>query len=72
MEPEERPTFKKLCQTISTSIELIAGYLQIGFNPFSAEREGEGEGGGIDSSVSVHIVPPSVDATAHDIFSSTD
>ena len=35
--PEDRPTFKELCSTLSKSIERIAGYLQIGYNPFMGD-----------------------------------
>ena len=51
MSPEERPTFKELCSSVSKFIERIAGYLEIGFNPFtaavatSAAGEKGGEGG---------------------------
>ena len=34
MSPEDRPTFKQLCSSVSKFIECIAGYLEIGFNPF--------------------------------------
>ena len=34
MSPEDRPTFKELCSSVSKFIECIAGYLEIGFNPF--------------------------------------
>ena len=35
--PEDRPTFKEISFIISQFIEHIAGYLQIGFNPFTEE-----------------------------------
>jgi serine/threonine protein kinase len=35
MVPEDRPSFKELSPIISSLIERIAGYLQIGFNPFT-------------------------------------
>ena len=46
MAPEERPTFKELCFTISKCTELIAGYLQMGYNPFKTcgMKQGEEEG----------------------------
>ena len=44
MSPEDRPTFKELCSSVSKFIERIAGYLEIGFNPFTAAVIGEGEG----------------------------
>ena len=54
MSPENRPSFKELTRTISKYIERIAGYLEIGFNPFTVGggggggrgRGGEGGGGG--------------------------
>ena len=47
MSPEERPTFKELCSSVSKFIERIAGYLEIGFNPFTAvATSASGEGGG--------------------------
>ena len=33
--PENRPTFKELYTDISIYIEHIAGYLQLGYNPFT-------------------------------------
>ena len=41
MSPEERTTFNDLCHTISKFIEHIAGYLDIGFNPFTTVEGGE-------------------------------
>ena len=41
--PEDRPTFKQLCARLNRHIERVAGYLEMGFNPFSAE-EGAGTG----------------------------
>ena len=34
MAPGERPTFSELCLKVSKLIENIAGYLQMGYNPF--------------------------------------
>ena len=36
--PENRPSFKQLYINISKYIERIAGYLEIGFNPFMGEE----------------------------------
>ena len=36
--PEKRPCFKELYMITSKHIERIAGYLEMGFNPFIAER----------------------------------
>ena len=48
MAPEDRPTFKELYCSVSQSIERDAGYLQLGFNPFTGGggEEGGGDGGG--------------------------
>ena len=34
MAPGDRPTFTELCLKLSSSIEQIADYLQMGYNPF--------------------------------------
>ena len=39
--PSDRPTFRELYSNISKYIECIAGYLEMGFNPFL--REGSGK-----------------------------
>ena len=44
MSPEDRPTFRELCSNVSKFIECIAGYLEIGFNPFTAAACGVEEG----------------------------
>lgn len=36
--PENRPCFKELYMITSKHIERIAGYLEMGFNPFVGER----------------------------------
>ena len=38
MEPDNRPSFKELHTTTSQYIEQIAGYLDLGFNPFTEEK----------------------------------
>ena len=35
MAPEDRPAFKQLYKNTSIYIERIAGYLELGFNPFA-------------------------------------
>ena len=45
--PEDRPSFKELYLTISNHIEHIAGYLQLGINPFTGREMGDGEGGSV-------------------------
>ena len=73
--PEDRPTFKELYIQIIKYIEGIAGYLEMGFNPFSAEegienaprdigeeKERDGEGGkesGVESSAAFQQIPTS-------------
>ena len=46
MSPEDRPTFKEICSGVSKFIERVAGYLEIGFNPFTGGGAVEGGGGG--------------------------
>ena len=41
MAVEDRPTFSEICLTMSNFIEHIAGYLQMGYNPF---KRGVGKG----------------------------
>ena len=41
MEPDNRPSFKELHTVTSQYIEQIAGYLDLGFNPFAKEKKGE-------------------------------
>ena len=38
MEPDKRPSFKELHTITSKYIEQIAGYLDLGFNPFTEEN----------------------------------
>ena len=49
MMPEERPSFKELHMITSKHIERIAGYLEMGFNPFA--RVGFTVAGEVQSSV---------------------
>ena len=43
--PDDRPTFKELHKNTSKYIEHIAGYLEMGFNPFAeGERVKKREG----------------------------
>ena len=37
--PDDRPTFKELCTNTNKYIERIAGYLEMGFNPFVGDGE---------------------------------
>ena len=44
MVPEDRPTFQELYLNISSFIESMAGYLQVGYNPFTVggrKRDGD-------------------------------
>ena len=45
MTPGERPTFSELCLKVSKLIENIAGYLQMGYNPFTVGGGKAGEEG---------------------------
>ena len=38
LSPDKRPTFKTLYMDTSKFIEEIAGYLELGFNPFVEQR----------------------------------
>ena len=52
--PDKRPCFKELYSKTSKYIERIAGYLEIGFNPFAGQNliaTGLGES---DSAAEVH------------------
>ena len=42
MSPEDRPTFEEICSSVSKIIERVAGYLEIGFNPFTGGGAVEG------------------------------
>ena len=64
MEPEKRPTFSELYANITKYIERIAGYLDLGFNPFPgvgggetiAEKDMEGKKEkGCDPEAALHI-----------------
>ena len=72
--PEKRPSFKTLYTNTSKLIEGIAGYLEIGFNPFAAAGEGEEEPAternenreeGMQPAVTFRVIPPSVDSGKH-------
>ena len=68
MSPEQRPSFKEISLTLSKSIERVAGYLEIGFNPFTTggrkggemeeKVDGEEEEEG-PSGVMINIIPSS-------------
>ena len=53
--PKDRPTFKELHLKLNQYIEHIAGYLEMGFNPFATEdvptnEEGEEKAGVVEGS----------------------
>ena len=41
MESKDRPIFREIHRTILNFIECDAGYLQLGFNPFTDGEEGD-------------------------------
>ena len=43
MAPDDRPAFKQLNKNTSIYIERIAGYLELGFNPFAGMEDISGE-----------------------------
>ena len=49
-QPDERPSFNDVVATISTYTEIIAGYLDINFNPFETASDRLGQNGGNNSS----------------------
>ena len=70
--PDDRPSFKELHTTTSKYIECIAGYLEMGFNPFGgvkqitttlSENDPKDEEVAFESTVSVLVIPPSVDTS---------
>jgi hypothetical protein len=81
MAPEDRPTFKELYLTTSNYIEHMAGYLQLGFNPFAERNVGEREEGEekteqeeqeeVQVDDSIQLIPSSVNSRAHRLFSKT-
>ena len=60
--PKDRPTFKELYSNISKLIERIAGYLEMGFNPFEGGEEGKREvkKGELESPVAIEVIPASI------------
>ena len=72
MSPNDRPHFEKLYKNTSKYVEGIAGYLELGFNPFeriSDEKQTEGEA---ESEVTINVTQPSVDTSkGHTILTTT-
>ena len=75
--PDKRPSFKTLYTNTSKFIEGLAGYLEVGFNPFVAQtatepgdeettnersEDEEGEEGLDEPVVTVKVIPPSVES----------
>jgi serine/threonine protein kinase len=68
--PDDRPSFKELHKATSKYTERIAGYLEIGYNPFAGmekvkttlkENEPKDDGDDLVSAVSIQVTPPPVD-----------
>ena len=60
--PDDRPTFNELYTNTSKYIEHIAGYLEMGFNPFAVEEK-------YVSEVAIQVIQASVqNEVAHDTF----
>ena len=63
MSASDRPTFKELYSNTSKYIERIAGYLDLGFNPFTAveskKRVDNDEERDFDSPVTIQVIPAS-------------
>ena len=66
-EPNDRPSFKELHKATSKYTEHVAGYLELGFNPFagiekvethSKENESKGEKEVLESAVPSQVIPP--------------
>ena len=68
--PEDRPSFKELHKVTSKYTEHIAGYLEIGYNPFTGmqtavkENEPKDEENECECADSFQEIPPSVDTWA--------
>ena len=65
--PEDRPTFKEVYTNISSYIEHMAGYLKMGFNPFSAGEVADSAERGVEDevecSVTIQVTPASAPMT---------
>ena len=69
--PDDRPSFKELHMSTSKYIECIAGYLEIGFNPFAGikkdittkENNLKDKENEIESSLLIQVIPPSMDTS---------
>ena len=67
--PDDRPCFKELRNDTSNYAEHIAGYLELGFNPFAGaegalqEDKQKDEENGFECAVSIQVIPPSLDTS---------
>ena len=70
--PDDRPSFKELHTTTSKYIECIAGYLEMGCNPFGGlkkvkttlnKNDEKDEEVAFESTVSIQVIPPSVETS---------
>ena len=72
MVPDDRPSFKELHANTSKYTERIAGYLEMGFNPFTGANRVkstvEKEEGGFESAVTIHVIPASVDTSLDNVL----
>ena len=82
LSPKNRPTFRELHSNISKYISCIAGYLEMGFNPFiggtglkSTVRNEVGKDVGVelqergaDPSVAIQVIPPSMSTNGRSTF----
>ena len=72
--PDKRPSFKTLYKNTSKFVEGLAGYLEIGFNPFEAgtpsepgkqeatTKRTEDEREEMQTAITVQAIPPSVES----------
>ena len=71
MVPDDRPSFKDLHTNTSKYTERIAGYLEMGFNPFAGVNRVkstvvENEEVEFKSAVAIQVIPAT--SVAHNIF----
>ena len=72
MSPNDRPHFQELYKSTSKYVEGIAGYLELGFNPFERISDEKKTGGEAESDVTINVIPPSVDTSeGHSILTTT-
>ena len=75
MSPDDRPTFKELYSNTSKYIERIAGYLDLGYNPFTGvkpKKWAEDEEKEFEPAVAIEVTPASLETNlSHTIFTNT-